>query len=93
MVLTDDLQQLQGANDFGTLPIVNIKARYFFEPSWITKCLPSASIETIRDEMHRDLMMLSTQCIQLLADKISHFVWTDQPEIIVRAVQLLLVPS
>lgn len=85
--------QLQVANDLGNLPIINIKARYFFKPSWLTKWLPSASIEAIRDKMHRDLMGLSTQCVQLSADKSSHFVWTDQPDVIVHAVQRLLTPA
>lgn len=82
-------QQLQAANEFGALPIVNIKARYFFKPTWLTRCLPLASVERLRTKMHADLMTLSTRCTQLPADS-SHFVWIDQPEVIVQAVQLLL---
>lgn len=81
-------QQLQAANEFGALPIVNIKARYFFKPTWLTRCLPLASVERLRTKMHADLMTLSTRCTQLPADS-SHFVWIDQPEVIVQAVQLL----
>ncbi|MEL6814298.1 MAG: alpha/beta hydrolase [Cyanobacteria bacterium J06598_3] len=84
-------RQLQPANEFGQLPIVNIKARHFFKPSWRTALLPLASIETLRDQMHSDLMDLSTRCTQLPAESSSHFIWTDQPEVIVQAVQLLLL--
>lgn len=84
-------RQLQAANEFGKLPIVNIKAQHFFKPSWRTALLPIASIEALRDQMHTDLMALSTRCTQLPATHSSHFVWTDQPEVIAQAVQLLLL--
>jgi pimeloyl-ACP methyl ester carboxylesterase len=83
-------QQLKAANEFGKLPIVNIKARDFFKPTWLTQWLPLGQVETLRDEMHHQLMALSTRCTQLPASKSSHFVWIDQPEVIVQAVQLLL---
>lgn len=83
-------RQLQEAKEFGTLPIVNIKARCFFDSNWLTKCLPLQSADRLREEMHTDLMALSTRCTQLPADKSSHFVWIDQPNVIVQAVQLLL---
>jgi hypothetical protein len=83
-------QQLKAANKFGNLPIVNIKARDFFKPTWLTRWLPLGQVEALRDEMHHQLMALSTRCTQLPASKSSHFVWIDQPEVIVQAVQLLL---
>lgn len=82
-------RQLRAANHFGNLPIVNIRARYFFKPTWLTKRLPLNKIEQLREGMHSDLMMLSTRCTQIPANS-SHFVWIDQPEVIVKAVQLLL---
>ncbi|MEL7349964.1 MAG: alpha/beta fold hydrolase [Cyanobacteria bacterium P01_A01_bin.116] len=83
-------QQLQAANDFGQLPIVNIKASHFLAPTRLTKCLPLAAADKLRNDMHTDLMALSTRCTQLPAAKSTHFVWIDQPEVIVNAVQLLL---
>lgn len=82
-------QQLKLANNFGSLPIVNIKARYFFKPTWLTRRAPLEKVEQLREEMHADLMTLSTRCTQLPANS-SHFVWIDQPEVIMRAVKLLL---
>ncbi len=83
-------QQLRVANEFGHLPIVNIKAQHFFKPTWLSRWLPLASIEQLRTEMHADLMKLSTSCTQLPASSSSHFVWIDQPEIIVQAINRLL---
>jgi pimeloyl-ACP methyl ester carboxylesterase len=83
-------KELIQANDFGNLPIVSIKARDFFKPTWLTRCLPLRRIEQLRAEMHKDLMSLSTGCTQLLADHSSHFVWIDQPETIVQAVEIVL---
>jgi pimeloyl-ACP methyl ester carboxylesterase len=83
-------QELIAANDFGGLPIVSIKAQAFFKPTWLTKRLPLDRIEQLRTQMHHDLMHLSTNCTQLLAQRSSHFVWIDQPEVIVQAVRMLL---
>ena len=84
-------RQLRVANEFGTLPIVNIKAKSFFKPTWLSRWLPTRQIEKVRSQMHRDLMGLSTRCTQLQANHSSHFVWIDQPEIIIQAVELLLL--
>ncbi len=83
-------RELREANDLGALPIVSIKAQDFFKPTWLTKRLPLAQIERLRTQMHHDLMSLSTHSTQLLAERSSHFVWIDQPEMIVQAVQLAL---
>lgn len=84
-------KQLSVANEFRALPIVNIRAKSFFKPSWFSRLLPVQEIESVRSQMHEDLMALSTRCTQLPADKSSHFVWVDQPEVIIQAVELLLL--
>ncbi|MEL6453226.1 MAG: alpha/beta hydrolase [Cyanobacteria bacterium J06623_5] len=84
-------RQLRGANAFGALPIVNIRAKCFFKRTWLTRWLPLGAVEKLRSQMHDDLMTLSTRCAQLPAERSSHFVWVDQPEVIVQAVELLLL--
>ena len=42
------------------------------------------------DRMHTQLANLSTNCIQLHADNSGHFVWVDQPNVMIKAVQILL---
>jgi len=84
-------KQLRVANEFRALPIVNIRAKSFFRPSWFSRLLPVKGIEEVRSQMHKDLMTLSTRCTQLPANQSSHFVWIDQPEVIVQAVELLLL--
>ena len=83
-------RDLECANDLGNLPIVSIKAQSFFLPSWWTVLLPLKQTNQLREQMHEALMKLSTRCIQLPADQSGHFVWVDQPEKIIQAVQLLL---
>ena len=84
-------RQLKMASDFGNLPIVNIKAKFFFKETRLTRWLPLKAIEKVRSQMHQDLMTLSTRCTQLPADQSSHFVWIDQPEVIIHAVELILI--
>ena len=82
-------QQLIAANEFGSLPIINIKARCFLALGQLSKIPPLRTADRLRDKMHEQLMKLSTQCQQLPAEKSGHFVWIDQPELIVTAVRSL----
>ena len=83
-------QQLRVANGLGDLPIINIKARCFLDLGWLSKLLPLRTADRLREDMHSRLMMLSSQCQQIPAEQSSHFVWIDQPELIVDAVRSLL---
>ncbi|MBD2198417.1 MULTISPECIES: alpha/beta fold hydrolase [Calothrix] len=84
--LDNSSRQVMSANDFGELPIVNIKANTFFHPSFWTLLLPSKAANDLRDKMHDELMNLSTNSMQIQTDISSHFVWIDQPELIVKAI-------
>ncbi|MBD2355035.1 alpha/beta hydrolase [Tolypothrix sp. FACHB-123] len=79
-------RQVKSANDFSGLPIVNIKANTFFHPSPWTLLLPSRAANKLRDQMHSELMNLSTNSVQIETENSSHFVWIDQPEVIVKAI-------
>ncbi|MFP4099592.1 hypothetical protein [Coleofasciculus sp.] len=41
--------------------------------------------------MHAELLKLSSNCTQIAATRSGHFVWVDEPEIIVAAIQTILV--
>lgn len=83
-------QQLREAQNFHSLPIVSIKAHSFFQPSLMTSLMPLKATNQLRDRMHEALSQLSTNYVQLQAEKSGHFVWVDQPEIILQAVDYLL---
>lgn len=87
--LSRSSSQLKVANNFGDLPIIGIKSRTFLKPplSWL---LPIKAIDRLRDEMHCRLSSISSNYTEIIATKSSHFVWIDEPEIIVRAVRRLL---
>jgi pimeloyl-ACP methyl ester carboxylesterase len=78
------------AKDLGNLPIVDIKAASFFIPALWTRLIPLGPANELRDRMHTKLMQLSTNTHQIAAPQSGHFVWIDQPEIIVKAVQWIL---
>lgn len=52
--------------------------------------LPMAAANHLRELMHKQILKLSTDCVQIAADKSSHFIWIDQPELIVNAIQIIL---
>ncbi|MEH2192158.1 MAG: alpha/beta hydrolase [Nostoc sp.] len=78
------------ANQFGDLPIVNIKANSFFKPSFWTLFIPLQGANQLRNQMHVELLKLSTNCTQLQASESGHFVWVDQPDVIIDAVKIVL---
>ncbi len=82
--------QVSIAQNFGNLPIVNIKAKSFFHPSFWTFLIPLKMFNKLRDKMHVKLHKFSTDCTQLEANLSSHFVWIDEPHLIVNAIEILL---
>ncbi|NEP90896.1 MAG: alpha/beta hydrolase [Okeania sp. SIO2C2] len=78
------------ANQFASMPVVSIKANSFFHPSWWTFLIPLKSANKLREQMHKKLCNLSTNCVQIQANKSSHFVWIDEPSLIVDGVKILL---
>lgn len=88
--LVKSARQVSIANHFGTLPIVSIKASSFFKPSLWTIFIPLQDVNHLREKMHLDLNSLSKDYFQLEASKSSHFVWVDQPSMIVDAVKVIL---
>ncbi|MEA5553383.1 alpha/beta hydrolase [Anabaena cylindrica UHCC 0172] len=82
--------QLRKADYFGNMPIVNIKAANFLKPSLGRFYFSIPPADKLRDKIQSDLLLLSTDCEQLLATKSSHFVWIDEPEVILTAVRRVL---
>jgi pimeloyl-ACP methyl ester carboxylesterase len=83
-------RQLKTADDLGDLPIVSIKSQTFLRPLLGIKFLSLPTADRVRDRIHQALLQLSTNSRQVLANRSSHFVWIDEPEIIVNAVAELL---
>jgi pimeloyl-ACP methyl ester carboxylesterase len=82
-------RQLKAADNLGDLPIISIKSQTFLRPLLGIKFLSLATAERVRDRIHRDLLKLSSDTRQISAARSSHFVWIDEPEIIVNAVASL----
>ncbi len=86
-------RQVSKVRHLGTMPIVNIKSSTFFKPSFWTIFLPLQGANQLRNKMHKELGKLSTNCQQVDASKSSHFVWVDEPEIIVNAVMAIVAKT
>lgn len=83
-------REVAQAKDLGDLPIVDIKSASFFMPALWTKLIPLRQANQLRDRMHEKLMQLSTHTHRIEAAKSGHFVWIDQPEVIVQAVEWVM---
>ena len=82
--------QVRQVGNFGELPIISIKASTFFNSSVWNFYMPIKAADQLRERMHAELLKLSTDCTQLQATRSGHFVWVDEPEIILAAVQEVL---
>ncbi|MGK7922542.1 MAG: alpha/beta fold hydrolase [Trichodesmium sp.] len=82
--------QVTIANQFDSMPIVSIKANSFFQPAWWSFLIPLKAANQLRDKMHEEFSHLSTNFVELQANKSGHFVWIDQPDVIVDAVKIVL---
>jgi pimeloyl-ACP methyl ester carboxylesterase len=82
--------QVSAAKDLGAIPIVSIKASSFFKPSFWTTFIPLKGANELREKMYVELHGLYTQYLQIEASKSGHFVWIDQPDVIMHAVEAVL---
>ncbi|NES19272.1 MAG: alpha/beta hydrolase [Symploca sp. SIO3E6] len=83
-------RQVIQADNLGDIPLVSIKARTFLNPTIGNLYIPIKAADKLLEKMHTELLKLSTNCRQLLASRSSHFVWIDEPEIILNAIQEVL---
>ena len=83
-------EQLRQTGSLGTLPVINIKASNFFNPAPLLKILPLETTNELWTKMHHNLMRLSTQSLSLPAQS-SHFVWVDQPDAMLEAIDRMLL--
>ncbi len=80
-------REVSVAKDLGNLPIVSIKSNSFFKPMLWTRLIPTKQADRVRDRIHEQLLNLSSRSKQIPASQSSHFVWIDQPEVMVEAVK------
>lgn len=80
-------REVSVAKELGHLPIVSIKSSAFFKPTIWTRLIPAKQADRVRDRIHEQLLNLSSRSKLIPASESSHFVWIDQPEVIVEAVQ------
>lgn len=90
MNLDKSARQVSIAKDFGKIPIVSIKASSFFKPSFWSIFIPLKDANKLREKMHIELCSLSADYLQAEANQSGHFVWIDQPDVIVDAVKTVL---
>ena len=83
-------KQVHLVKNLGDIPIVSIKSSTFFKRSLWNFYMPIAAADKLRDKMHIELLKISTDCTQIQASRSGHFVWVDEPEIILAAIRELL---
>ncbi len=90
LTLDASSRQLLAAQLPVDLPIISIKSATFFKQSAWNFYMPIGEANRLRERMHEQLLKLSTNCTQMQADRSSHFVWVEQPEVIINAIGEIL---
>ena len=88
--LETSAKQVHQIKNLGDMPIVSIKSSTFFKRSLWNFYMPIAAANQLRDTMHAELLKLSTDCTQIQATRSGHFVWVDEPEVIIEAIKKIL---
>ena len=83
-------QQLRAANEFGNLPIINIKARCFLDLGWLNNIPPLRTAERFERQDAPSANEIVYAMPANTGGKEWTFVWIDQPELIVEAVRSLI---
>ena len=91
--LEQSARQVSAAKLLGEVAIASIKAHSFFKPSFWTIFIPLNSANQLRDKMHIELANLSTDFVQIEAERSGHFIWVDEPNLIADAVRIILDQS
>jgi pimeloyl-ACP methyl ester carboxylesterase len=85
--LEETCTQVRATGSLGDLPLVVLTAT---GPKWWPGWPPDFPVEPLREkwmEMQKELLKLSSNSTHMLAEKSSHFIQLDQPELIVKAVR------
>lgn len=88
--LNQSAREVSIVKSLGTLPLVSIEAHSFFQPSIWTLIIPLQAANQLRERMHAELSNLSSDYLQVEASESGHFVWIDQPNVIIDAVRTVL---
>ena len=83
-------QQMKQTGSLGNMPLVVISANSFLKRSFFTALLPLRQVDESWNQMQAELLKLSTNSKQIIAAKSSHFIWVDEPEVMVKAVRELV---
>ncbi|MEM9482935.1 MAG: alpha/beta hydrolase [Cyanobacteria bacterium P01_F01_bin.116] len=89
--LSTSNEQLSKVESLGSLPVINIKANHFFTPAPLLKPLPLEAADNLWTQMHHGLMRLSRQSLSLPTQSSSHFVWIDEPDAMLEAIERMLL--
>ena len=89
--LEKSAKQVEAANHLQNIPLVSIKANYFFKPSLWNFYLPLRLVDQFRDKMHINLLQLAHNSRQLSTSQSSHFVWIDQPQVMITAIKQFMI--
>lgn len=80
-------QELNSITDFGDIPVVILSAQHTFP----TSIANAEEINEYLQQSQKDLLKLSTNAKQIVAEKSSHDIHLDQPELIIQAVKDILI--
>ncbi|HEY9694085.1 MAG TPA: alpha/beta hydrolase [Oculatellaceae cyanobacterium] len=88
--ITSSSKQIKNTGSLSNLPLVVISVQHFLKRSLLTFFLPLRQVDEAWTKMQPELLKLSSNSKQIIAANSGHFVWIDEPEVMIKAINELI---
>lgn len=83
-------KQIKNTGTLRDLPLVIISVKHFLKPSLLTFFLPLKQVDEAWAKMQPELLKLSSNSKEIIAENSGHFVGIDDPEVMIKAISELI---
>lgn len=83
-------EQVKNTGSLGDLPLVVVSVQHFLRRSLLTFFLPLKQVDEVWTKMQPELLKLSSNSKEIVAEDSGHFVGIDQPEVMIKAINELI---
>lgn len=88
--ITTSSEQIKNTGSLNNMPLVIVSVKHFLKRSLLTFFLPLKQVDEAWTKMQPELLKLSSNSKEIVAENSGHFVGIDQPEVMIKAITELI---
>ena len=88
--ITTSSKQIKNTGSLGNMPLVVVSVKHFLRRSLLTFFLPLKQVDEAWKKMQPELLKLSSNSKEIVAENSGHFVGIDQPEVMIKTISELI---